>query len=38
MLFQITMPENVRKKIFREMQTTNKMPLIFLDVNVFTES
>ena len=29
MYLQVKMPENGRKNIFREMQTTNKVPLIF---------
>ena len=37
MYLQVTMQENGRKDIFREMQTTNKVQLIFLDVKMFTE-
>ena len=37
MHFQVKMPENGKKNIFREKQTTNKMPLMFLDVNVLRE-
>ena len=32
MHFQVKMPENGRKNIFREKETTNKVPLMFLDV------
>ena len=38
MHFQVKMPENGRKKIFRDEQTTNKVQLIFLDVKVLTET
>ena len=31
------MQENGRKNIFRYKQTTNKVPLMFLDVKVLTE-
>ena len=31
------MPENGRKNVFREKQTTKKVPLMFLDVKVLTE-
>ena len=37
MYLQVKMQENGRKDIFREMQTTNKVQLIFLDVKMFTE-
>ena len=37
MHFQIKMRENGRKNMFREKQTTNKLPLMFLDVKVLTE-
>ena len=32
------MPENGRKNNFRDKQTTNKVPLIFSDVKMLTES
>ena len=35
--FSSQMPENGRKKIFREKKTRNKVPLMFLDVKVLTE-
>ena len=35
--FQVKMPKNGRKNIFRDKQTTNKVPLIFFDVKVLTE-
>ena len=31
------MPENGRRKIFRDKQRTSKVPLMFLDVKVVTE-
>ena len=34
----VVMPENGRHKFFRYKQTTNKVQLMFSDVNVFTES
>ena len=34
MHFQVKMRENGRKNIFREKQTTNKVPLMVLDVEV----
>ena len=37
MHFQVKMPENGRKKIFREEQTTNKVPLMLFDIKVLTE-
>ena len=37
MHFQVKMPENGTKNIFREKQTINKVPLMFLDVKGFTE-
>ena len=37
MHFKVKMPENDRKNIFRDKQTTNKVPLMFLDVRVLTE-
>ena len=37
MHFQVKMPENDRKNIFRDKQTTSRLPLMFLDVKVFTE-
>ena len=37
MSFQVKMPENGRKKIFREKETRNKVPLMFLDIKVLTE-
>ena len=38
MHFEVKMPENDRKNIFRDKQTTNKVPLMFLDVRVLTEN
>ena len=32
------MPENGRKNIFSDNETTNKVPMIFLDAKVLTES
>ena len=37
MNFEVKMPQNGRKNIFRDKQTTKKVPLIFLDVQVVTE-
>ena len=37
MYFQVKMPENGRNNIFRDKQTTNKVPLMFLDVKVLAE-
>ena len=37
MYFQVKMPGKGRKNIFRDKQTTNKVPLMFLDVKVLTE-
>ena len=37
MHFKIEMPENSGKNIFRDNQTINKVPLIFLYVKVLTE-
>ena len=37
MHFQVEMKENSRKNIFTENKTTNKVPLLFLDVKVLTE-
>ena len=37
MHFQVENPENGRENIFRDKQTTKKVPLIFLNVKVFTE-
>ena len=37
MQFEHKMPENATKNIFREKQTTNKVPLMFLDVKVLME-
>ena len=38
MHFQVRMPGNGRKKIFRDKQATKKVPLMFLDVKILTES
>ena len=38
MHFQLEMPENGTNNLFRYKQRTNKVRLMFLDVNVFTES
>ena len=37
MHFQFKIPENGRKNIFRDKETTNMVPLMFLDVKVLTE-
>ena len=37
MHLEVKMPENVRKKIFGEKQTRNKVWLMFLDIKVLTE-
>ena len=37
MQFEVEMAENGRRKLFRKEQTTNKVPLIFLDVKLLTE-
>ena len=37
MHFQVKMIENGRKNIFRDKQTANKVPLLFLHVKVRTE-
>ena len=37
MNFEVKMPQNGRKNIFRDKQTTKKVPLTFLDVQVVTE-
>ena len=37
MHFQMEMPENGRKNIFQDKQTTNKAPQTFFDVKVLTE-
>ena len=34
MHFQLNMPDNGRKNIFKDRQTTKKVPVIFLDVKV----
>ena len=34
MQFAVKMPENSRKIIFRDKQTTNKVPQMFLDVKI----
>ena len=31
------MPQNGKKKVFREKQTTNKVPLMLLDVKLLKE-
>ena len=38
MHFEHKMPENGRNNIFRDKQATNKVPLMFLDIKVLTES
>ena len=35
--FHVIMQENGRKNIFRDKQTRNKVPLMFLDLKVLTE-
>ena len=37
MYLEVKMPQNDRKKIFRDKQTTNKVPLMFLDAKVLTD-
>ena len=37
MHFQVKTSENGRKNIFRDKQTKNKVPLMFLHVKVLTE-
>ena len=37
MYLKVKMPENGRKNVFKGKQTTNKVPLMFLDVKVLTE-
>ena len=37
MPFQVKIPQNDMKNVFRDKQTTNKVPLVFLDVKVLTE-
>ena len=37
MYVQVKVPENGKKNIFRDKETTNKIPLMFLDVNVLTK-
>ena len=36
MYFQVTNLQNTTKDMFRDKQTTNKVPLIFLDVTALT--
>ena len=38
MPFQVKMAQTDRKNIFRDKETTNKIPLMFLNVNVLSES
>ena len=37
MYLQAKMPENGRRNVFRDKQTTNKVPMMFLDSNVLTQ-
>ena len=37
MHFKVKMAENATKKIFREKETRNKVPLMILEINVLTE-
>ena len=37
MYFQVEIPESGTKNIFRDKQTTKKVPLMFLDVKVVKE-
>ena len=37
MYLQVKKPQNGRKKIFRDKQTTNKVPLMVLDIKLLTE-
>ena len=36
MYLQVKIPENGRKNVFRDKQTTNKVSVVFLDVKVLT--
>ena len=36
MYLQVKIPENGRKNVFRDKQTTNKVAVMFLDVKVLT--
>ena len=38
MHFEVNMLRNVRKNIFKDTQKRKKVPPLFLDVNVVTES
>ena len=38
MHFQVKVPQNSRRNIFRDKQTTKKTPLFFLNDNVVWES
>ena len=38
MHFQVKMPENDRTKIFTDKKPTNKVPLIFSEVKLLTET
>ena len=37
MYLQVKMPENGKKNVFSDEETTNKVPLMLLDVKVLTE-
>ena len=37
MHFQVKMAENGKKNIFKEKETTNKVPLMILEIHVLTE-
>ena len=36
MTFSVKVPENGRKKIFKDKQTAKNVPLMFLDIKVLT--
>ena len=38
MYFEVEIPENGTKNMFRDKETTKKVPLMFLDVKLVTES
>ena len=37
MVFRVKMQQNGRKNSFRDKQTRNKVPLMFLHINLLTE-
>ena len=38
MYFQVKMPENGRKNMFRDEQTTHKVPLMLLDIKILMQT